>query len=74
MPLRYKTGKRVRIVAKTRQALQAELLNGPVYAGISCYSDLFNYQGGIYEKTAAATDEGGHAVSVIGWGAASGKF
>ena len=72
--VRYKTGKQVRIVQKTRQALQAELLKGPVYAGITCYSDLFNYKTGVYKKTAAATDEGGHAVSVVGYGTEAGTY
>ena len=72
--VRYKTGKQVRIVQKTRQALQAELLKGPVYAGITCYSDLFNYKTGVYKKTAAATDEGGHAVSVVGYGTQAGTY
>jgi len=73
-PSLYKTGKQVRIVQKTRQALQAELLKGPVYAGITCYSDLFNYKTGVYKKTAAATDEGGHAVSVVGYGTEAGTY
>ena len=74
-PLLYKTGTKVTQVKKTREALQAELFgNGPVYAGITCYSDLFAYKGGVYAKSASATDEGGHAVSVIGWGTDGGKF
>jgi cysteine peptidase C len=74
-PLLYKTGTKVTQVKKKREALQAELFgNGPVYAGITCYSDLFAYKGGVYAKSASATDEGCHAVSVIGWGTDEGKF
>jgi hypothetical protein len=28
----------------------------------------------VYEKTAAATDEGGHAVSVLGYGTEAGTY
>ena len=65
----YYTGTKVTQVTKTRAALQAELFNnGPVYGGITCWSDFMTYKGGIYSKTSAATNEGGHAVSIIGWG------
>lgn len=41
--------------------------NGPMMVGFNVYDDFTSYSSGIYEKSASATYEGGHAVKLIGW-------
>jgi hypothetical protein len=36
------------------------------------YSDFWDYAGGIYIKSPAATEEGGHFVNIVGWGSSGG--
>jgi hypothetical protein len=68
-PLKYTAGPMVRLVPKNEVSIRAELLHGPIYAGVTCWSDLFHYKSGIYVTSEDAKDEGGHAMAVIGWGA-----
>ncbi len=43
-------------------------LNGPIPVWMMVYSDFWDYSGGIYVKSAGATEEGGHFVNIVGWG------
>jgi len=43
--------------------------NGPFTISINCYSDLSSYTSGIYEHSASASLEGGHALKLVGYGA-----
>lgn len=51
-------------------ALQIELMSrGPVEVGFYVFSDLPNYQSGVYSRTPGAYGPlGGHAVRLLGWG------
>jgi C1A family cysteine protease len=52
--------------------IQNEILNrGPVATQMTVWSDLMNYQSGIYKQT-TGTAQGGHAVTLMGWGNANG--
>jgi hypothetical protein len=74
-PLNYKSGLKVTQVPKTQAALQTALyVDGPVYSGITCWSDFFNYKSGVYSKSATATNQGGHAVTAIGYGTEGSTF
>ena len=42
--------------------------HGPFTISIRCYSDLQTYTSGIYEHSASATNEGGHALKLVGFG------
>lgn len=35
---------------------------------LKVYADLFNYRGGIYERTTDIGKMGGHAIKIVGWG------
>lgn len=41
---------------------------GPIPVWMMVYSDFYDYAGGIYVKSASATEEGGHFVNIVGWG------
>lgn len=45
---------------------------GPIISQYSVYSDFYSYSSGIYQKTSGATNTGGHAVEVMGWGEENG--
>ena len=45
--------------------------NGPVVAGFAVYEDFLAYESGIYMHV-NGTEQGGHAVRIIGWGEESG--
>ncbi|WP_405294011.1 C1 family peptidase [Algibacter sp. Ld11] len=40
---------------------------GPLTACFTVYSDFFGYRSGVYRKTAAATNRGGHCVTMVGY-------
>ena len=47
---------------------QSITVNGPIYAAMTVYDDLFEYDGSrVYEKSEAASIIGGHAISIIGY-------
>ena len=69
-PLLYTAGPSIQLVPKVAVSVRAELLYGPIYAGITAWTDLFNYKRGVYVTSQDATADGGHAVSVLGWGTA----
>ena len=51
------------------QQMQLELLrDGPGVVSLMVKNDLFGYSRGIYIPSLTATDVGGHAVMLIGWG------
>ena len=53
--------------------MQLELIRGgPGVVSFIVKSDFFSYAGGIYTPSATATDVGGHAVSLVGWGVDNG--
>jgi len=54
---------------KTVRAIQEEIMaNGPVEAAFYVLSDFMSYSGGVYQRTAGAEYQGGHAIKIIGWG------
>lgn len=42
--------------------------NGPVSSSFTVYNDFPTYSSGVYSKSDGATELGGHAIKVIGWG------
>ncbi len=50
----------------TVEGMKAALMEGPVVVGFIVYSDFFAYSGGVYEHVWGG-QEGGHAVTVVGW-------
>jgi len=52
--------------ASNPSAIQAALMNGPVVAGFTVYTDFFYYTGGIYRHTWGDL-EGGHAIVIVGY-------
>ena len=49
--------------------MQYELVRGgPGVVSFIVMSDFFSYAGGVYTPSAGATEVGGHAVSLVGWG------
>ena len=49
--------------------IQLELIRGgPGVVAFIVKNDFFGYSGGIYTPSATATDVGGHAVTLVGWG------
>lgn len=58
----------------TPDQLKAAIFNyGPIVVSMWAYSDFFSYGSGIYKKIAGG-NQGGHAVTVIGWDDASQCF
>jgi len=54
---------------ETVRGIQEEIMeNGPVEAGFLVFTDFDSYSSGVYQRTAEAFYEGGHAVKIIGWG------
>jgi len=54
---------------KTVRAIQEEIMaRGPVEAAFYVLEDFMKYQSGVYQRTAGAEYEGGHAIKIIGWG------
>jgi hypothetical protein len=47
------------------------LVYGPIGDLMEVYSDFYNYTSGIYYPTSGATDDGGHAMVVVGFGFAA---
>lgn len=48
--------------------IKAALLKyGPIPSSMKVYSDFYSYQGGVYQKTSNATEEGWHAIVIVGW-------
>lgn len=50
-----------------KTAIKTALQDGPCSFYMDVYSDFYHYDGGIYEKTAGATYEGGHLVVLVGY-------
>eukprot|EP00347_Sterkiella_histriomuscorum_P009809 403339807 len=48
--------------------------NGPVMVGFVVYDDFSSYSTGIYEVTPDSVEEGGHAVTLNGWGYDNGRL
>jgi len=53
-------------IANNPGAIEAALMNGPVIAAFTVYSDFYNYHGGIYQHTSGNV-VGGHAVTIVGY-------
>jgi hypothetical protein len=53
-------------VANNPSALEAALMNGPLVAGFTVYSDFFSYRSGIYHHT-SGNAVGGHAIVIVGY-------
>ncbi len=47
---------------------------GPIPTSMKVYSDFYAYKGGVYQKTANATEEGWHAIVFVGWDDAKGAY
>lgn len=48
--------------------IKAALLKyGPIPSSMKVYSDFYSYHGGVYQKTSNATEEGWHAIVIVGW-------
>ncbi|CAH8431157.1 unnamed protein product [Heterobilharzia americana] len=59
-------------VINDEKAIQKEImLNGPVEAAFTVYSDFLNYKSGIYKHTTMDV-LGGHAIRILGWGVEKG--
>lgn len=55
-------------VDESRQAIKRAVQDyGPIAAAMDIYSDLKNYQGGIYQPDNRAVNRGGHWVVIVGW-------
>jgi hypothetical protein len=54
-------------VANNPSALQAALMNGPLVAGFTVYSDFFGYHGGVYHWDHVSSAVGGHAIVIVGY-------
>jgi len=55
--------------AKNVRAIQEEILaHGPVEAAFYVVDGFTQYSGGVYQRTAGAEYQGGHAIKIIGWG------
>ena len=53
--------------------MQYELVRGgPGVVSFVVMNDFFSYAGGVYTPSAGATEVGGHAVSLVGWGVDNG--
>jgi len=54
---------------KTVRAMQEEILaHGPIEAAFYVVDGFTTYSGGVYQRTAGAEYQGGHAIKIIGWG------
>jgi len=54
---------------KNVRKIQEEIMtNGPVEASFYVMSDFYSYSSGVYQRSAKAEYEGGHAIKIIGWG------
>jgi len=59
-------------VTRNATAIATEIYtNGPVEAAFTVYTDFNNYKSGVYHHVSGSA-EGGHAISIIGWGTESG--
>ena len=57
------------ILQDNRHAIQTAIMTyGPVQAAFSVFMDLQHYTGGVYSPTPNAQLDGGHAITLIGWG------
>jgi len=46
--------------------------HGSVEAAFTVYSDFMSYKSGVYKHT-TGTEEGGHAIRILGWGVENGE-
>jgi len=54
-------------VANNPNAVEAALMNGPLVAGFTVYSDFFGYHGGVYHWDHVSQAVGGHAIVIVGY-------
>jgi hypothetical protein len=47
--------------------IKAQLVYGPLVVSFEVYSDFDGYSNGVYSRSDAASDEGGHVVALVGW-------
>ena len=47
--------------------IKAQLVYAPIVVSFEVYSDFDGYSSGVYSRSDAATDEGGHVVALVGW-------
>jgi len=43
------------------------MTNGPVEGSFTVYEDFLSYKSGVYVHT-TGSEEGGHAIKILGWG------
>ncbi|VDO53227.1 unnamed protein product [Haemonchus placei] len=61
-------GKGAYELPNSEKAIQREIMkHGPVVGMFRVFSDFYNYESGVYKHT-AGSQEGEHAVKIIGWG------
>jgi len=48
-------------------AIEAAVMNGPVVAGFTVYTDFFSYNGGVYHYDGHSPLAGGHAIVIVGY-------
>jgi C1A family cysteine protease len=53
-------------IANDPGSIEAALMNGPLVAGFTVYTDFFSYRGGVYYHV-SGTVAGGHAVALVGY-------
>ena len=53
-------------VAHDPGSIEAALMNGPLVAGFTVYTDFFSYSGGVYHHE-SGTVAGGHAIALVGY-------
>lgn len=59
----------------SEEDIKAALIKyGPIPTSMKVYSDFYAYKGGVYQKTANATEEGWHAIVFVGWDDAKGAY
>ncbi|KAI6177810.1 Pept-C1 domain-containing protein [Aphelenchoides bicaudatus] len=67
-------GKKPYQVKGEKNIMKEIMKNGPVTAGFTVYSDFVSYSHGVYKpKDDATTNNGGHAIKILGWGEEKGK-
>jgi len=48
------------------------MTNGPVEAAFTVYADFLSYKSGVY-KHVTGSEDGGHAIKILGWGVENGE-
>ncbi len=52
---------------ENRPAVMSAIQNGPVISYMEVYTDFYYYTGGVYHRASSATNEGGHAILIVGF-------